>query len=109
MAPTVAHALDFRYFRNADIITGVTANPTKPFDYAAELLQAATMKRSLVTTTIPRFARLAYDQSNAGALDSELVIEASWLDTLSADPEIVSLWRARAEGDGVWCTMGRCR
>lgn len=83
--------------------------PDETFDHVVELLQTATTKRSLVTTAIPRFVRLMYDQSEEGTLNSEFVIEASWFDTLSAGPEIVSLWQARAKWEGIWYTMGRCR
>lgn len=104
--PPPAQSLDFCHFRDVDIITAVPTNPAKPFDYVAELLLAATKKRSLATTAVPRFAELAYNQSEAGELDSELVIEASWFDALDENPGQVPLWRARAERDGVWVYEG---
>lgn len=104
--PSPVRSLDFRHFRDADIITAIPTNPAKPFDYVAEILRTASKKRSLVTTAVPRFAELAYEQSEAGELDSELVIQASWFDTLAAKPEWVPLWHARAERDGVWVYDG---
>ncbi|QRV14814.1 transcriptional regulator [Haloterrigena salifodinae] len=95
--PPPARELDPRHLRDADIITPTETNPVKPFDYLAEWIRAANKKRSLARLAVSRFVKLIHDQSVQGQLDTESVIEASWFDTLGAEPKQIPIWQTRAE------------
>lgn len=104
--PSPAHSLDFRHFRDADIITPTPPTPSEPFDYVAEMIRTATELRSLVELAMTRYIRIIHEQAGEGRLDAELVIQADWFDALVGKPEQVPLWRARVERDEVWAYDG---
>ncbi|MDS0476836.1 transcriptional regulator [Natrinema sp. 1APR25-10V2] len=104
--PPPAHSLDYRYFADADLITGTPSNPTEPFDYVAERIRATTEIRTLAWTGVPRLTALINEQALAGQLDCEAVMQASFFDTLVGKPEVVSHWRAPAERGDVWRYTG---
>lgn len=104
--PAPAHSLDYRYFRDAEIITGLPSNPTEPFDWISEQIRAADEIRTLAWTGVPRLTELINKQAAAGELDCEAVIQARFFDTLSERPEVVPDWRAPARRDEVWMYPG---
>lgn len=103
--PGPVRSLDFRHFRDADVILPTSPAPSAPYEHVAGMIRAANRKYSLVETAVPRFARLVNEQSRAGELESELVIKASWFDD-TLDTEQAALWRARAERNSVWTYDG---
>ncbi len=104
--PSPAHELDFRHFRDAEIITPTPPTPSKPFDYVAEMLRTATEVRSLVELAMGRYLEIIHEQAEAGQLDAELVIQADWFADIDDKPEQISLWRARVDRDEVWTYDG---
>ncbi|WP_148225345.1 helix-turn-helix transcriptional regulator [Haloterrigena turkmenica] len=104
--PAPVHSLDYRHFRTADIITPKTPTPSRPYDHVAEKIRATDEVRSLVQVTLPRYVTLISEQVNEQQLDTELVIEANWIETLSAESEQLPLLRARAERDSIWTYDG---
>lgn len=104
--PSPVHSLDFRHFRDADIITPTRPTPSRPFDHVAEMLRTATEVRSLVELAMARYLKIIHERAEAGHLDAELVIRADWFANLGEEPEQVPLWRARADRDEVWTYDG---
>lgn len=104
--PSPAHSLDFRHFRDADVITPTPPTPSEPFDYVAEMIRTATELRSLVELAMTRYVKLIDEEARAGRLDAELVIQADWFDSLGGEPEQVPLWWVRAQRDEVWTYDG---
>ncbi|UPV73741.1 hypothetical protein M0R89_14485 [Halorussus limi] len=100
--PSPARSLDFRHFCDADVITPTRPDPSEPYDYVAEAIRTATELRSLVELAMRRYVEIIDDRSEAGQLDAQVVLEASWFDHLGAESEQVPLWRRRAERNGVW-------
>lgn len=104
--PLPAHSLEYRWFRDADIRTGIPSNPTEPFDYISEQIRAADEIRTLAWTGVPRLTELINEQSEAGRVECEAVMKASFFDTLAGKPEVVPHWRAPAERGEVWLYEG---
>ena len=104
--PAPARTLDYRDLRDADIVTGVADNPTKPFDYVADAIRDATEIRTLASTGIPRLTKLINGQSAAGELNPEAVMKRGFFDTLTGKPEQLSNWREPAERGEVWAYDG---
>lgn len=100
--PAPARSLDYHCFGDADIITGRPSNPTEPFDYVSELIRGAAEIRTLAWTGVPRLTKLINEQSGAGQLTCEAVIQARFFDTLAGRPEVIPHWRAPAERDEAW-------
>ncbi|WP_226483344.1 helix-turn-helix transcriptional regulator [Natrinema amylolyticum] len=104
--PSPVYSIDFRHLSDANIITPTSSHPAGPYDHVAEMIRDANEMRSLVEVALRRFVKLIHNQSVGGKLDAEIVIKASWFDTLPAKPEQVPLWRTRAEKNGVWMYEG---
>ncbi|MDS0476883.1 transcriptional regulator [Natrinema sp. 1APR25-10V2] len=104
--PAPVHSLDYRHFRTADLITPKTPTPSRPYDHVAEKIRSTDEVRSLVEVTLPRYVTLIHDQVNERQLDTELVIDADWIETLPAESEQLPLLRARAERDSIWTCDG---
>ncbi|WP_217900417.1 winged helix-turn-helix domain-containing protein [Halorubrum sp. Ea1] len=100
--PAPTRDLDYRLFREAEIITGRRANPTEPFDFVSDRIRTADRIRTLAWTGVPRLTELINEQAIAGQLECEAVMKASFFDTLVGRPEVVPHWRAPAERDEVW-------
>lgn len=100
--PAPAHALDYRWLRDAEIVTGHPANPTEPFDFVSEQIRGADRIRTLAWTGVPRLTELINEQSVAGKLECEVIMKASFFDTLGGRPVVVSHWREPVERDEVW-------
>lgn len=104
--PEPAHSLDYRYFRDVDIMTGSPSNPTEPFDFVSQMIQSATQIHTLAWTGVPRLTELINEQAAAGELDCEAVMEADFFDTLTGRPEVVVHWQPPAERGEVWSFEG---
>lgn len=100
--PEPAHTLDYRWFRDADIITGRPTNPTEPFDFVSERIRNADRIRTIAWTGVPRLTELINEQSISGALECEAIMQASFINTLEGRPEVVSHWREPVERNEVW-------
>jgi len=95
--PEPAHSLDYRRFRDADLITGPPSNPTEPFDFVSEMIRSATAIRTLARTGLPRLTELINEQATAGKLDCGAVMQAGFIDTLAERPEVAVHWQPPAE------------
>lgn len=104
--PEPAHSLDYRYFRDADLITGSPSNPTEPFDFVSEMIRSATTIRTLAWTGVPRLTELINEQATAGKLDCEVVMQADFVNTLAERPEVAAHWQPPAERGEVWSFEG---
>ncbi|WP_255681421.1 transcriptional regulator [Natrinema sp. SYSU A 869] len=104
--PEPVHSIDYRHFRTTEIITPKTPAPAEPYDHVAEKIRATDEVRSLVEVTLPRYVRLIYEEVNERQLESELVIDADWIKTLSAGSEQLPLLQARAERGSIWTYEG---
>jgi predicted transcriptional regulator len=102
--PPPVRSLDFRHLRNADIVTPTDTNPTEPFDFVAQRFRRANEIRTLARTVPGRFRDIGHDLSVDGTVDVELVIQASWFDSLSSEPDQLKYWRDRAARNEVWTT-----
>lgn len=100
--PSPVHSLDYRHFRDAEVITGTTANPTEPFDYVSERIRTENEIYTLAWTGVPRLTKLINEQAEAGEITCEAVMKASFFDALDGGPEVVANWRAPAARDEVW-------
>lgn len=100
--PEPAHDLDYRHFRDAAFTKSTAENPTAPFDRVPELMRAADYHRALVRTGIPRTTRVGWELWSAGKLEGEIVLEASFLETLRNDPERAEPWVDSARAGVVW-------
>lgn len=100
--PAPAHGLDYRWFRNAEIITGRPANPTEPFDFVSEQIRGADRIRTLAWTGVPRLTELIKEQSIAGKVECEAIMKANFFDTLGGRPAVVAHWREPVERNEVW-------
>lgn len=90
--PEPVHALDFRYFRDADITLPTEDNPTAPVDRGMELLRAANEFRTLTQNSIPEYMKIISDRVVRGQLDFEGVIEAAHIQTLRDNPKRAATW-----------------
>jgi len=106
LLPRPARSLDYRSFRDAEIITGSSANPAEPFDNVAERIRDANRVRTLAWTGVPRLTKLIDEQAMTGTLDCEAVMQADFFQTLEGRPEAASHWRAPAERAEVWLYDG---
>lgn len=102
--PAPVLSLDFRHLRSADVITPTEANPSRPFDFVVEQFHRADEIRTLARTVPGRFRTIGHELSVEGAVDVELVIQASWFDSLSPGPDRLSPWVDRAARNDVWIT-----
>lgn len=100
--PPPAHSLDYRYFRDADILTGTPTNPTEPFDFVTERIREGHQIRTLAWTGVPRLTEFINQQAKAGKLTCEAVMKASFFNTLDQKPAVVPHWRAPAVREEVW-------
>jgi len=100
--PSPAPSLDFSHFRNVDIVTPTDANPSKPFDFVAERFRMVDEIRTLARTVPGRFRTLGHEVSVEEAVDVELVIQASWFDSLPPESDRLAHWRDRAARNEVW-------
>jgi predicted transcriptional regulator len=95
--PRRIRSVDYREFRDADVITPTDTNPSKPFDFVFERLLTADTVRSVVRTIPGRFRDSdLLERAASGEVDLELVIQASWLDSLPPEPDRITRWRNRA-------------
>ncbi|MDS0477238.1 transcriptional regulator [Natrinema sp. 1APR25-10V2] len=104
--PAPVHSLDYRHFRTAEIITPKTPTPSRPYDHVAEKIRNTDEVRSLVEVTLPRYVTLISEQIDERQLDTELVVEANWLEALPVESEQLPLLRARAARDSIWSYDG---
>lgn len=103
--PPPARAVEFRHFRDADIMRATTENPAEPYDRGLELIRGTETYRGLNSTSIPRYVDALRDWYVEGSLESEAVIGASHLETLREDPARAAPWHDIAED--VWVYDGR--
>lgn len=90
--PEPAHALDFRYFRDADLTTPTGSNPTAPFDRGLELIRTAEEYRGLTRNSLPEYMKTVRDRVVRSQLDFEGVVEHDFVEVLRDDPERANLW-----------------
>lgn len=104
--PPPVRSLDFRHFRDAEVVTPTRPVPSEPYDYVAEAIRTANRVRSLVELAMHRYVAIIHERTEAGELSAEVVIEADWFDGLDAGSEQAQFWRARAERGEVWAYEG---
>lgn len=102
--PPPVRSLDFRHLRLADVITPTEANPSRPFDCVVERFRRADEIRTLARTVPGRFRTIGHELSVEGTVDIELVIQATWFDSLPPEPDRLKHWRDRAARNEVWTT-----
>ena len=100
--PEPAHDLEYCHLRDATITKPRAENPTAPFDRMIELFRAADYHRALIKTGIPRSTRVGWELWSQGQLEGEIVLEASFLQTLRDDPERAEPWVDAARAGTVW-------
>lgn len=103
--PEPAHALEFRYLREATITMPTEANPTAAFDRGMELIRTADEYRGLTQNSLPEYMEEICDRVVRGELDFQGVIEASFIETLQTDPDRAARWHDIAQG--MWLYSGR--
>ena len=102
--PEPAWDLDFRCFREAEVTKPTGANPTAHFDRAMEYFQGSDSYRGLTQNSLPEHMKVLHGRVVEGQFDFEGVVEASFIEFLSDDPERVDLWQDIA--DRMWLYNG---
>ena len=105
--PPPARSIDYRNLRDAVVTRSSLDNPAEPFHRGIELIQAADTYRGLTSTAIPSYVRELREGLVRRELDFEGVIEASFLETLRADPERAAPWHEFADAAAVGVYDGR--
>jgi predicted transcriptional regulator len=105
--PPPLHAIEYRQFRDADVVRPTDTNPSRPFDVVFQRFLTAERIRSVARTIPGRFRDSElFERVVEGEVDLELVIQASWLDSLPPEPDRMARWRDRAARDEVWTYEG---
>lgn len=101
--PEPAHELDYHHFRDATIIKPTAENPSAPFDRQEELIRAGDkFPRAISHTVLPQHQNVALDLGMEGKQENEMVLGASFLETLRKDPERAKPWYDWAEREIFW-------
>lgn len=90
--PEPVHALDFRYFRDANITIPTEDNPTAAFDRGMELVRTANEFRSLTQNSLPEYMKTICNRVGQGELDFQGIIEANFIEVLRNDPGRATRW-----------------
>lgn len=90
--PPPARALDVRHFRDADVTTSQTRNPSEPFDYALEMIRSSSSLRFLAFTAAPRYVEAFRDRAAGEEWDAEGVMEAGFFESIREEGDRMSAW-----------------
>lgn len=91
--PPPLFSLDFRHLRDATVVEPTPEDPSAPFSRAYEYFTGATRYRGLTHTAFPHFTKAVQEGSETGRLEHHShVIEKSFIDEVSADPDRSSMW-----------------
>lgn len=103
--PEPARALDFRYFRDANITTPSEGNPTAAFDRGMELIRTADQYHGLTQNSLPEYMKTISNRVRQGDLAFQGVIEADFIEILHDEPGRAAHWHDVA--DQMWLYDGQ--
>ncbi|MBX0298026.1 helix-turn-helix transcriptional regulator [Haloarcula nitratireducens] len=95
--PEPVWKLEFQYLREAKVTKPTGDNPTAHFDRAMDYFRGSDSYRGLTQNSLPEYMKTIHDRVVEGELNFEGVIEASFIEVLSNDPERAALWQDIAD------------
>ncbi|MDZ5812566.1 hypothetical protein U4E84_14555 [Halorubrum sp. AD140] len=101
LLPLDVTGLDVEDLADAQFVTPVGMNPTKPFDYGIDRLSEATRFRCVARTAPPGYVEAIHDGAVTGRFTAECVLAETYLDNLGDDPKSNERWRDIAETDSL--------
>lgn len=96
LLPLEDMGLEVRHLRDATTVTPTELHPTKPYDYHIDVLRDTDRLAVVARTAPPPVVTALHEEITAGRLEATVVLDASYLETLSTEDGLRAKWEAIA-------------